>query len=163
MRRMTLRRAATLVLMGFVAGVIAYVGVVLQSGLALLALSAVAVITGWGLSDGARWGRNLGFLVAGACAIAGLIGLYGLVAIIGNPGTLSRSNLAVLTVLLLMAITSVALLFALPRKEPPEQRTSRTPWPRLSRLGLGFAAGIGGSALFAVALSRMAEPPCCPL
>lgn len=171
-----LREAASVVQMGLVAGVLAFAGFgvlqpppvtehtrSLEFGSALLVLALLAAITGWGISGRARWGRYLGFLVAIACAIAGMFGMYGLVVLIGYPGTFSRSNLAVLAVLLFMGMTSVVLLVALlGEKHSVKNLIGLGPRQRLAWLAFSFVSGIAVSAVFSAALSTVAEPPCCP-
>ncbi len=174
---MTLRRAASVVVMGVVAGVFAFAGIVvvrpppvteytrsLESGSGLLVLAVFAAITGWGLSGGARWGHFLGVLAAIACAIAGMFGIYGLVVLLAYPGMFSRSNLAVLAVLLLMGMTFVVLLVALlGERHSVKTASGLEPRQRLARLAFGSALGIGASLVFSSALSAMPEPPCCPM
>lgn len=173
---MNLSRRAGVVQMGLVTGVLAFAGFgVLQPppitqytrsfefGSALLGLGALAAITGWGLSAGSRWGRILALLVAIAAAFAGLFGIYGLLSMVASPGLFSRSNVAVLAVLLFMGMTSLVLVFALPgetsRMSEPSSFSQRR---RLTLLATSFVVGVGASALFGAVLSTMPEPPCCP-
>ena len=114
------------------------------------------------MAAGTEWGRYLGILVAiafgGACAY----GVYGLVVLTGYVG-ISRFNLAVLAVLLLMGLTSVVLLAAMvgPR-HAAEGTIGLTPRRRSAFLAIGFLVGVAASVVFSTWLSTMPEPPCCP-
>jgi hypothetical protein len=161
-----LRRAASVVLMGLVAGVLAFTGfgVGQPGGLGLFVLAALAAIAGWGISGGAPWGRFLVSLVAIACAIAGAVGIYGLVVLLSQANLWSRMNIAVLAVLLLMGITSVVLLTALVGpKHSAEDAIGLAPGRRAALMGFGLVIGIAASGAFSSWLSTLTEPPCCPL
>ncbi|MEX0626979.1 MAG: hypothetical protein WD402_10575 [Chloroflexota bacterium] len=173
---MNLGQAASVVQMGLVAGVLAFAGFgvlqpppitehtrSLEFGSALVGLALLAAITGWAISGGARWGRFLGWLVAIVCAVAGAFGIYGLVAFLADPEVFSRSNLAVLAVLLFMGVTSIVLV-AVPLGERHSQEvlSSFIQRKRLTWLASGFVIGIAVSAAFGAFLSTVPELPCCP-
>lgn len=153
--------------MGIVAAALAYAGfgVGQPGGAGLLALAMLAAITAWGISAGARWGRYLSVLAAIACAGAGLFGMYAFVAIFGllgySGGRISRSDLTVLALLLLMGATFVVLLVSLVGKHRSDDVLRPQSRGRVIPVALGFAVGIAVSAAFSLALSTLAESPCC--
>jgi hypothetical protein len=83
--------------MGVVAGTLGFIslGVGQPGGLGLLGLAVVAAVTGWGVSGRARWARVLGFVVAIACAAAGVFGLHGPGALIDVGARPPATRLAI--------------------------------------------------------------------
>jgi len=109
------------------------------------------------------WGRLLALIAASAGVVAGIFGLYGLATLVGQGNLWSRSNLAVLAVLLVSEATALVVLVALLRphglaKDPIRVSAAR----RAAPLAFGLLIGISASIAFSSWLSTLAEPPCCP-
>lgn len=160
---MNLRQAAIGTLIGLVAGVLAVAstGVGPPGGGALLALAALMAVAAWFAAGASRWRRYLGIPIAIAFGIAGAYGVYGLVSLLDDGG-ISRFNLAVLGVLLLMGTTSAFLFLALAgRAHSAEVATRLEPWRRAASVAVGVILGVGASLLFGIWLSSLTDPPCC--
>lgn len=150
--------------MGLVAAVLGVgsLGVGQPGGSAILVFSVLLATAGWWVAAGSQWGRRLGILVATAFGVAGAYGVYGLVSLMDDGG-ISRFNLAVLAVLLLMGTASVVLLAAfVGPKRFAEHRIGVAPRRRAELVAFGLVVGIAASVVFGLWLSTLTDPPCCP-
>ena len=175
---MTLGRSTTAVALGLIAGILAIAGLAvlrtpsladpgdtasLEFGVGLIGLGLLSAVTAWGVSGMRPWGRLLALIAASAGVVAGIFGLYGLATLVGQGNLWSRSNLAVLAVLLVSEATALVVLVALLRphglaKDPIRVSAAR----RAAPLAFGLLIGISASIAFSSWLSTLAEPPCCP-